>query len=734
MSSISQQNSINNHTFKYPLSINDFEILQKLGEGNFGYVYKSKYKNTGIIYAVKQIKQSEFKKKGKELDYKREKAILYDLTKRAYPHTVQLYADFQDDNYRYLVMELLEGTYLHEIQGTLQNNGYVEQKLIINILIQLLEILKYLHDTCHIMHRDIKPDNIILEKNGNVKVFDFGISAYLENNENQDPQLISNRSFKAHRQFASDEIIFRHFPLNYDYKIDIFALGFTIFSIMNKSKGKNFILPQITEGKNDSMIRFDNNVINTFYDSWLFEYLSLLYEKDKEKRPTAAAALDILNRLLKNPNMQAIKNELKINRHNEIGNVNVLFRRESFTQQSKENPFINRDSNNNNQINNTVPNIMVSSSPMNNINSINSINNFNDPNIDKFFNKLTSGVSEVGEFLRPNMVNENRLNSSMKCLLYVLYKLDIMNFLRSQLNYLLNNPQFNYSQLILYSFNQMINSLQQLENGQINVAFYDQLINNFITTIFNNNNSGISGARPIILFYMMSSIFRYEFQQYFNNYYQNNIYDNIIQNNYFDFNTILNMEKQNIYNSINKKIYEFKNEYKGIFVDNFYFLQIFLSKCPQCGNLFGIHGYETSSFFQLDVLNQLNNINELINDFLTPTYKNGAYNCGKCLCAGKKSTHKYFLNLPNYLILELPDKNKIFFNDEIAIPLYNDKFYKYQFYACIFKHVINNIESFAAVLKIGKDYYLYSNDRVIPYSFNMTLDCPSLAFYKRISF
>ena len=179
-----------------------------------------------------------------------------------------------------------------------------------------------------------------------------------------------------------------------------------------------------------------------------------------------------------------------------------------------------------------------------------------------------------------------------------------MNFLRSQLNYLLNNPQFNYSQLILYSFNQMINSLQQLENGQINVAFYDQLINNFITTIFNNNNSGISGARPIILFYMMSSIFRYEFQQYFNNYYQNNIYDNIIQNNYFDFNTILNMEKQNIYNSINKKIYEFKNEYKGIFVDNFYFLQIFLSKCPQCGNLFGIHGYETCSFFQLDVMDE----------------------------------------------------------------------------------------------------------------------------------
>jgi len=185
MSFLSQQNSImNNHNFKNPISINDFEIIIQLGKGNFAPVYKSKYKYTGNIYAVKFIEQSCFKskqQKERELDFKREKAILYDLTKRDYPHTVKLYADFEDDNYRYLVLELLEGTYLNELQGTFQNNGYVDQQLIINILTQLLEILKYLHDTCHIMHRDIKPDNIILENNGNIKVFDFGISAYLEN-------------------------------------------------------------------------------------------------------------------------------------------------------------------------------------------------------------------------------------------------------------------------------------------------------------------------------------------------------------------------------------------------------------------------------------------------------------------------------------------------------------------------------------------------------------------------
>jgi hypothetical protein len=346
---------------------------------------------------------------------------------------------------------------------------------------------------------------------------------------------------------------------------------------------------------------------------------------------------------------------------------------------------------------------------------------------------MDSGISEAEEFLRPNMGKENRIKSSMKCLIYILYKLDIMNFIRSQLNQLFNNSQSNYSNLVLYSFNQMMNSLQQLENRQINNIYYDQFINNFITTIFNNNNSGVSGARPIILFYMMSTICRKEFQQNFKNIYQNNIYDYIIQNNFYDFNIILNMNNQNIYKSISNKIFEIKNKYTGIFVDNFYFLLLYLTKCAQCGNPFGIHGYNICSFFQLNVPNQINNIKELIDDDFTPKPGTGNYNCKKCGCQRNKLVHKYCLNLPNYLFLELEDKNKIFFSDQISVPLYNGQYYNYQFYACIFKRKINDISSFAAVLNVGNAYFLYSDDRIDPYSSNIALDCPSLALYKRIS-
>jgi len=211
---VSGLNNTLNNFFQTPMSINDFEVKEVKGHGKFGSVSKVIYKKTGMIFALKIINKIE----ETEIDFLREKQILYDLTKKNYKHVVKLYAHFEDYNNRYLVMEIVDGTNLRDLRGN-HPNGYVDQKLVINILIQLLETLVYLHDDCHVFHRDIKPDNIILEKNGNIKLLDFGLSAYLSN---PNPKLVSNRSLKGALQFAPEEIIFAPQPLNYDYKIDFF--------------------------------------------------------------------------------------------------------------------------------------------------------------------------------------------------------------------------------------------------------------------------------------------------------------------------------------------------------------------------------------------------------------------------------------------------------------------------------------------------------------------------------
>ena len=161
---------------------------------------------------------------------------------------------------------------------------------------QLLETLAYLHDTCHIMNRDIKPDNIMIDKDNNIKIIDFGLAAYLVH---QNRHLVSNKSLKGAKKFGAPEIIFCPPPLNYDYKIDVFSLGFTIYSLMNPSKEGKINLPQETTGSIQNVKRIDNNLVNTFYDAWLIDFVKLLYENDHNKRPTAASALELLK---KNPN------------------------------------------------------------------------------------------------------------------------------------------------------------------------------------------------------------------------------------------------------------------------------------------------------------------------------------------------------------------------------------------------------------------------------------------------
>ena len=115
-----------------PKSLDDFIILGKLGSGYFGSVSKVQYKGDEKVYALKSISQEKFKMKENEaleIDYIREKHILYDLTKKNNPHIVKLYADFQDSKSRYLLMEFCEGTTLQNLRGNV-SGGYVDQNLV----------------------------------------------------------------------------------------------------------------------------------------------------------------------------------------------------------------------------------------------------------------------------------------------------------------------------------------------------------------------------------------------------------------------------------------------------------------------------------------------------------------------------------------------------------------------------------------------------------------------------
>ena len=705
--------NINNQFYNTPLSFNDFIILQKIGEGYFGSVYKVQYKKDMQIYAIKSYDKSKATKDS-AVDYIREKAILYDLNQRGNSSIVKLYADFEDLRTRNLVMECVEGTTLKKLRGNF--NGYVPQKDITNILYQLLETLQFLHDKCHIVHRDIKPDNIIVQKNNKIKLLDFGISAYLEN---PNKILVSQKSFKGQKHYIAPEILLLPPPFNYDYKIDIFALGFTMYSVMNPTNNSDEDnLPKKTEGVQGMFSRRNVYIKNDFYDQWLIDFVESLYDDDQNRRPKAIDALNLLQKFLTNPKVTYIFNNLKSKASQEnINNMNMQFMRGAPTNVI-------------NNFNTTVPNPMSSSAQ-----KINTMTNNNIP-FTSVQRMNSSNITQINRkeplFLNAEMSNDNRVLSSMKSLLQVLLRLDGMDYIQAQTFSLFTYMNIDYSKYFIHSYHQMLNSIlpKNLIPNQVAQVIYNQNVNEFIRKVFLNNNSGISGNRPIILFYMIISILKDDFLRYFNHY-QNHILDHIIQNNFMSLNSIIPMTDPTIYNSISQQIFEFKNKYKGPLVDNFYFFILSVSRCSRCNNLFGIRTLVTH-FLQLDVKNPQNNILDLINNYFA--IQNGLKNCTKCGIQVQKMKKLYLLNAPNYLILELEDKNFINFNGNIMLSLFNGTLCQYEYVSAIYKLKINGVTDFVAVFKYNNNLFFYSDDKICscPQDY-INSQCPSLAIFKKIS-
>ena len=298
-------NQVNNLNPNNQFNINDFQIISMLSNGFHGSFNKVKCLKNNLLYTLKMIPQNIFKKNDnqinneKEIDYQREISILNDMTKKNNPNIIKIYGNFQDQNYRYIILEYVEGKTLTQLRKEYeQKNEYIPQKLIIHILKQILNILTFLHDNCHIIHRDIIPDNIIIDNNGNIKLMSFDLSAYLEN---QNPVLVSRKSIKGSRKYSAPEILYKSGQINYDYKIDIFSLGFTMFNIMNPNEieGQDKNLPYFTDNENQRTINMKNN--NEFYDEWLKKLVESFYSPDPNLRPTAKSALDFLLINEKNP-------------------------------------------------------------------------------------------------------------------------------------------------------------------------------------------------------------------------------------------------------------------------------------------------------------------------------------------------------------------------------------------------------------------------------------------------
>lgn len=194
---------------------NRYEVLEKIGTGGMSDVYKAKDQKLNRFVAVKVLKQEFSENRNFVSKFRVEAQAAAGLM---HPNIVNVYDVGEEEGIHYIVMELVEGITLKK---------YIEKKVrlttkeAISIAIQVAMGIEAAHNN-HIIHRDIKPQNIIISKEGKVKVTDFGIAKAASSNT-----ITSNVMGSVH--YTSPEQARGGFS---DEKSDIYSLGVTIFEML----------------------------------------------------------------------------------------------------------------------------------------------------------------------------------------------------------------------------------------------------------------------------------------------------------------------------------------------------------------------------------------------------------------------------------------------------------------------------------------------------------------------
>ena len=153
---------------------NRYEILEKIGNGGMATVYKAKCHVLNRYVAIK-ILRDEFTTDSEFI--KRFKSEAQSAASLTHPNIVSIFDVCNEDNLYYIVMELIQGKTLKDI---ITEEGVLSWKWSVNIAIQIASALETAHKH-NIIHRDIKPHNIIITEDGMAKVTDFGIAKAVSN-------------------------------------------------------------------------------------------------------------------------------------------------------------------------------------------------------------------------------------------------------------------------------------------------------------------------------------------------------------------------------------------------------------------------------------------------------------------------------------------------------------------------------------------------------------------------
>ena len=267
-----------------------YEILEVVGAGGMSIVYKARCHRLNRNVAIKVLKPEFSNDKNFVTKFRIEAQASAGLS---HPNIVNVYDVYDDDGIYFFVMELVDGITLKEY---IAQNGRLSMDLALDFAIQIASGLEAAHEG-HIIHRDIKPQNIIVSRNGNVKVTDFGIAKAATSNT-----LTSGAMGSVH--YISPEQARGGYS---DERSDIYSLGITMYEMVTGRvpfEGDNNVSVALMHIQSDMIP--PRQYYPDIYSSFEKVIMKATQKKPERRYLTASALIADLKRVKNNPNIDIV--------------------------------------------------------------------------------------------------------------------------------------------------------------------------------------------------------------------------------------------------------------------------------------------------------------------------------------------------------------------------------------------------------------------------------------------
>lgn len=280
----------------------DLQVLSVIGQGSSGMVQKVLHKPTNSILALKVIPLMA--------EEKVRRAILFELRtlhESHCPAIVSFYGAYYREGAVQIALEYMDASLMDILKAT---DAAIPERVLLAMTVPLLEGLVYLHKQRRVIHRDIKPSNVLVDKDGNVKIADFGVSGELQSSLSKCASWVGTVHYMSPERISGG---------SYSFNSDIWSLGLSLlelavgkFPYLPEEAGQRlgfwdlvcgwppvlFCAPSLTHRRAhraaaqlDYIVKEPAPVIPPSLSPAFADFLRLCLQKEPERRPTSSDLL-----------------------------------------------------------------------------------------------------------------------------------------------------------------------------------------------------------------------------------------------------------------------------------------------------------------------------------------------------------------------------------------------------------------------------------------------------------